>query len=275
MDYRVLGPLEVLDESGQRVFLGGAMQQSVLASLLLRAGQTVALDRLVDELWDEPPATATRTVQAYISRLRHELPDGAIERRAGGYAVVLGGDDLDLGTFEQGAGEGRAALAAADYERAASVLGRALALWRAPALAGLTSEALRREADRLEEERLGVLEDRIDADLGAGRHAEVSAELTARVGELESREKRHGKGKLRQSSVENILKPLRAVLAYAVKEKLLSASPFAALEKEDRPQRTRSRTSHISGRTPSSNSCSRPHVDEPPSGPAATTTRRS
>jgi len=55
------------------------------------------------------------------------------------------------------------------------------------------------------------------------------------VGELERREKRHGKGKLRQSSVENILKPLRAVLAFAVKEKLLSASPFAALEKEDRP----------------------------------------
>jgi integrase len=59
--------------------------------------------------------------------------------------------------------------------------------------------------------------------------------LAGIVSALEARETRHGKGKLRQSSVENILKPLRAVLAFAVKEKLLSASPFAALEKEDRP----------------------------------------
>jgi DNA-binding SARP family transcriptional activator len=76
MQYRVLGPLEVLDPSGQKLSLGGAMQQSVLASLLLRAGQTVALERLVDELWDEPPETAARTMQAYVSRLRHELPRG-------------------------------------------------------------------------------------------------------------------------------------------------------------------------------------------------------
>ena len=160
MEYRVLGPLEVLDESGQKVSLGGAMQQSVLASLLLHAGQTVALDRLIDELWDEPPATAARTVQAYVSRLRRELPDGAIETRAGGYAFVLRGDELDLTKFKQRADDGRAALAAEDFERSAALLEQALALWRGTALGGLTSDALRREADRLEEERLVVLEDR-------------------------------------------------------------------------------------------------------------------
>ena len=62
MEYRVLGSLEVLAASGEKLALGGAMQQSVLASLLLRAGQTVALERLVDDLWDEPPETAARTV---------------------------------------------------------------------------------------------------------------------------------------------------------------------------------------------------------------------
>ena len=65
MEYRVLGSLEVLAASGEKLALGGAMQQSVLASLLLRAGQTVALERLIDDLWHEPPETAARTVQAH------------------------------------------------------------------------------------------------------------------------------------------------------------------------------------------------------------------
>jgi len=99
VEYRVLGPVEVLDTSGHKVFLGGAMQQSVLASLLLRAGQTVTVDRLVEELWEEPPATAARTIQAYVSRLRQALPDGTIESRPRGYTVVLDGDELDLELF--------------------------------------------------------------------------------------------------------------------------------------------------------------------------------
>src|SRR5690348_16781975 len=115
MEYRILGPLEVLGTSGQKVSLGGATQQSVLASLLLRAGQTVALERLIDELWDEPPSTAARTIQAYVSRLRRVLPNGAIETVPGGYSVVLEGDNLDLTTFERWVEDGRAALAAADY----------------------------------------------------------------------------------------------------------------------------------------------------------------
>ena len=189
MEYRLLGPLEVLDGSGHKLALGGARQQSVLASLLLRAGQTVALERLVDELWGEPPATAARTVQAYVSRLRHELPEGAIESRPGGYALQLDGARLDLQAFEQGAEQGRAALAAGDCERAAQILREALALWRGPALAGLASAALRREAERLEEQRLQVLENRLEADLGRGRHREVIPELQALIDEERFRER--------------------------------------------------------------------------------------
>jgi predicted ATPase/DNA-binding SARP family transcriptional activator len=189
MEYRLLGPLEVLDGSGHRVRLAGVRQQSVLASLLLRAGQTVALDRLVDELWEEPPATAPRTVQAYISRLRHELPDGAIESRPGGYAIVLDDGELDVDVFENRAADGRSALAAGKYEQAASLLGEALDLWRGPPLAGLTSEALRREAERLEEERLQALEDRLEADLARGQHREVVPELQMLVAEHPFRER--------------------------------------------------------------------------------------
>ena len=189
MEYRILGSIEVLDPSGRKLALGGAMQQSVLASLLLRAGQTVVLDRLVEELWDDPPASAARTVQAYVSRLRHELPKRAIESRPGGYVLRLDGDELDLDTFARGAEEGHAALAAGDHEQAARLLREALALWRGPALAGLTSEALRRHAEQLEEQRLSALEDRLEADLESARHSEIVPELTALVAEHPFRER--------------------------------------------------------------------------------------
>jgi predicted ATPase/DNA-binding SARP family transcriptional activator len=189
MQYRVLGPLDVVDGTGRRRAVGGARQQSVLASLLLRAGQTVTLERLVDELWEEPPATAVKTARVYVSRLRHELPAGAIKSRPGGYVLVLDDDELDLRAFEQAAEEGRRALAAGNSGRAAELLRQALALWRGPALAGLTSEALRLEAERLEEGRLRALEDRLEADLGCGREREIVPELQALVQEEPFRER--------------------------------------------------------------------------------------
>jgi class 3 adenylate cyclase/tetratricopeptide (TPR) repeat protein/DNA-binding winged helix-turn-helix (wHTH) protein len=189
MEYRVLGPLEVLAAGGEKLALGGAMQRSVLASLLLRRGQTVARDRLIDDLWDKPPETAARTVQVYVSRLRHQLPSGAIESHPGGYRLVVDGAELDLEMFEQRAQEGHTALAAGDYQQAAALLRGALALWRGPALVGLNSQALRREAQRLEEFRLSVLEDRTEADLGCGRHGELVSELTAVVNEHPFRER--------------------------------------------------------------------------------------
>jgi hypothetical protein len=113
-------------------------------------------------------------------------------------------------------------------------------------------------------------------ELGPLKIAAIDADVLGHlVGELERREKKHGTGKLRQSSVENILKPVRAVLAYAVKEKLLSASPSRRSRRRIARRPTRSRTSRTSGRTPSSNACSPPPTSAPPSRRAATTTRRS
>jgi class 3 adenylate cyclase len=189
MEYRVLGSLEVVDSVGHRLSLGGARQQTVLASLVLRAGRTVPLQRLVDELWEKPPGTAAKTVQVYISRLRRQLHAGAIESRPGGYALVLDGDRLDLAQFERTAEEGRRALASGDAERAAELLRDALALWRGPALSGLASETLRREAERLEELRLQALEDRLEADLGRGCEREAVAELQPLVAEHPFRER--------------------------------------------------------------------------------------
>jgi predicted ATPase/DNA-binding SARP family transcriptional activator len=189
MEYRVLGPLEVV-ENGRRLNLGGAKQQAVLACLLVHIDQTVALERLVDELWDEaPPETAQKTIQVYVSRLRKLLRDGAIERRPGGYVLRLKGDRFDLREFELHTEAGRSALAAGDRERAADLLRQALNLWRGPALVGLGSEALRREAGRLEELRLRTLEDQLEADLACGRHRDLVGELQALAAEQPLRQR--------------------------------------------------------------------------------------
>jgi class 3 adenylate cyclase len=219
MEYRVLGSLEVLDGSGRQVPLGGARQQTVLGSLLLRAGRTVSLERLVDELWETPPETAAKTVQVYVSRLRRLLAPGAIESRAGGYALVLDGDRLDLTQFESLADEGRAALGAGQADRAAQLLREALALWRGPALGGLAAEALRREAESLEESRLQVLEDRLDADLARGRERAIVPELQALVAEHPFRERLRGQLMLalyrtgRQTEALEVYRDGRALLS--------------------------------------------------------------
>src|SRR5262249_37050556 len=126
------------------------------------------------------------------SRLRRELPEGAIETHQGGYRLALNGARLDLQTFKGRASEGTDALAAGHFDHAASLLRSALELWRGPALAGLTSEALRRQAEQLEESRLTALEDRLEADLHCGRQAEIVPELKTLVGEDPFRERFRG-----------------------------------------------------------------------------------
>src|SRR3954454_4334179 len=118
MEFRILGPLEVLDE-GRVIVLGGSKQRALLALLLLHANETLTPDRLIDELWGEhPPATAAKTLQAHVSRLRRALgDDGAIATRAPGYELKLDPGCLDADRFERLVGEGRSALAAGRPER--------------------------------------------------------------------------------------------------------------------------------------------------------------
>src|SRR5215212_1103995 len=100
MDFRVLGPLEVAGDDGG-LELGGLKQRSVLAMLVLNAGEVVSKDRLVDALWGaSPPLTAGKTVQVYVSRLRKALADDRLVTRAPGYVLYLEPGELDLARFE-------------------------------------------------------------------------------------------------------------------------------------------------------------------------------
>ena len=187
LDFRLLGPLEAW-RGDTRADLGAPKQRAVLALLLLHRGQVVSTDRIVDELWGErPPRSAAKSVQVYVSGLRKALGEDSLETRGHGYVLDAGTVDSDR--FEELLAEGRELLTSGDAGKAASTLREALGLWRGPALADFAYEEFAQEAiAALEEKRLAALEDRIDADLALGRHADVVAELSQLVAEHPLRE---------------------------------------------------------------------------------------
>ena len=194
MEFRILGPLEVHGELGA-IRVSGRKPRAVLAVLLLHANEPVSPERLALALWgEEAPATAVSTVQVHISRLRKALGDGeVVTTSSAGYRIRVDPGELDAERFERLVEDGRRALAAGRATEAATVLREALALWRGPPLADLAFEPFAHvEIARLEEQRLAALEARIEADLAAGRHAEVVGELRRLVAEQPTREQLAG-----------------------------------------------------------------------------------
>lgn len=190
LEYRILGPLEVLD-GGRQLELGGPLPRSLLALLLLHANEVVPRSRLIDELWAErPPQTAVNVIQGHVSNLRKVLGRDTIVTQGRGYTLVLGGPELDLHRFEDLVAEGSEALAGGREEDAVQSLRQALALWRGPALADLADDGLARaEVGRLEELRIVALERRLEAELAAGSAAELVPELEQHVAEHPLRER--------------------------------------------------------------------------------------
>ena len=136
MRFGILGTTAAWRDDGSETALGGPSLRSLLALLLARAGEVVTTDALVDDLYgDRAPRDAGHALQSRISRLRRALAPVIIEGFPSGYRLSVDGDDIDAGRFERLADEGRRALAAGQPERAATILGDALALWRGDALA--------------------------------------------------------------------------------------------------------------------------------------------
>ena len=179
-EFRILGELQVM-QAGQLRDLGSLRQRGLLARLIVRAGQPVSTDRLIEELWpEEVPDKARHTLHVYVSRLRGVLGDDRdrLASDTSGYRLRLGPDELDAARFERLTVEGRAAAAADRPDDAAATLAAALGLWRGPALVEFADEPFAAtEATRLDQLRLSALEDRVWADLACGRHAELAEEL--------------------------------------------------------------------------------------------------
>ncbi|WP_367134883.1 BTAD domain-containing putative transcriptional regulator [Saccharothrix sp. HUAS TT1] len=179
VEFKVLGPLEVRRGGGQ-VVLPAGKARVLLATLLLRAGRAVPVDVLVDRLWEGRslnPARTRATLHMVVTRLRQSLGEANVVRTtAGGYVADVPPGALDLHRFRELAAAGRYA--------------EALALWRGAPLSDVPSDVLHDEdVAPLLEERLDVLERRVDADLAAGRAAELVAELRASTREHPLRER--------------------------------------------------------------------------------------
>lgn len=193
MEFRILGPLEVL-EDGRPLALGRLKERSVLAVLLLHANEFVSRDRLIDELWGvAPPATARKAVNVYISKLRKTLTRNGhdpIATADGGYRLVVDSDLLDAERVHGLVAAAREHMAGGESDAASRLLQEALAFWRGPTLAGLPLESVGRdEVAKLDELRLTLLLDRIDCDLAEGRHEHVLGELQVLVREHPLRER--------------------------------------------------------------------------------------
>ena len=190
IEFRVLGSLEVV-EGDRRLALGSPRQRLLLAVLLVHRGEPVSSDRLIDELWGEQaPASANKIVQGYVSNLRKALGNGLLVTRGHGYLLQTEPGQLDADRFESLLAAGRTASHQGDPRTAAQRLRAALALWRGPPFADFAYESFAQsEIARLDDAQLGALEERIDAELALGEHAQLVSELEGLVHQHPLRER--------------------------------------------------------------------------------------
>ncbi len=175
------------------VELPGARQRALLAVLLLRAGEVVPADRLLDDVWgDEPPRAGSTALRVRVSQLRKAMgPDGSlIVTRAPGYLIAIDATQLDMRRFERLTQEGDQALTRGEPEAAVDLLGAALALWRGAPLADFPYEPFAQgPIQRLEELRMAAREQLIAAELTLGRHGRLLGDLRELVAEYPLRER--------------------------------------------------------------------------------------
>jgi DNA-binding SARP family transcriptional activator len=192
MTVGILGPL-VFDIDGSSRLPSAPKPRTVLALLVSNANEVVRVPTLVDELWgDSPPASARNVVQTYVVQLRKLLsrptepgsPSGRsiLDTTVSGYRLHLPADALDRTAFEREAAAGRHALQQGNDSSGVALLRRALDLWRGPAFNDVPhGSALEAAALRLEDSRVAVLDQCIEAELRLGRHQELLGELAGLV----------------------------------------------------------------------------------------------
>ena len=195
VEIRLLGPFEVV-RNGSAIGLGTRKQRAVLALLALEPNSPIPTERLIDALWGEdPPASARAVLQTYVAGLRKGLDGTGIEvaTRGPGYALEVDAASVDAERFRALVGEARERSARGDRDAAAGTLREALALWRGRPFEEFHPEpGLAEAAERLDAQRIGVTEERIEADLGAGSSAGLVHELEALVAEYPYRERLRG-----------------------------------------------------------------------------------
>src|SRR6266511_977458 len=201
----MLGPLEAR-RAGRPLRLGSIKHRMLLAKLLLHANQVISTDELIDTVWGEqPPPTVRQSLQNHVAALRRVIeqagtPAGqprTLLTRDPGYLLQVDPDQIDLHRFRRMVDQGRAALEGGERRTATKLLHEAVALWRGPALADVVAAGVSwPELAGIDELEIGAVEARIEADLVAGRHAELIGELESLIWLHPLREHLHGQMRL-------------------------------------------------------------------------------
>ncbi|WP_018349238.1 AfsR/SARP family transcriptional regulator [Longispora albida] len=190
MRFSLLGPVEISD-GNRTLTLPRSLRRGLLAFLVLNAGRPVSLAAITEALWGgSPPGTARAQVHSGIYAIRQQLAeldaDHLLTGGQNGYVLDTSTAAVDLSTFEDLVGQARTA---ADP---VPLLRQALGCWRGPALSGATGAFIDGTRARLDDQRLAVQEDLAEAELAAGRHAEMVAELAALAEEHPLRQRLRG-----------------------------------------------------------------------------------
>ncbi len=182
MDFRILGPLEVLGDEGA-LKLGGPKEQALLALLVVHANRLVPVHRIIDELWgDAPPPSAINTVRSHVSRLRKRLSIAQIQTDGPGYVLVTPTATIDSTRFETHLERGLAHRARNDRESALNEFEKALSQWRGSVLSGLERHAFAMtERTRLEARKLETIVAEVRIRMELGQHQRLVSELEVLV----------------------------------------------------------------------------------------------
>ena len=201
IEFLMLGPLEAR-RAGRPLRLGSIKHRMLLAKLLLHANQVISTDELIDTVWGEqPPPTVRQSLQNHVAALRRVIEQAGIPAaqprtlltRDPGYLLQVDPDQIDLHRFRRMVDQGRAALEGGERRTATKLLHEAVALWRGPALADVVAAGVSwPELAGIDELEIGAVEARIEADLVAGRHAELIGELESLIRLHPLREHLHG-----------------------------------------------------------------------------------
>lgn len=219
MRFGILGTTQVWRADGGEVPLGGQGRRALLALLLVRPGEVVSADSLVEDLYG-PKAGAAHALQSQVFRLRAALPADVVEHVGNGYRLRVEPDDVDAARFERLCAEGQRALAQGDTGDAAELLRAALALWRGPALADVTDcPRAQARAAELTQRRLAAVEDRAEADLRLGAHRALVPELQRLVEQHPLRERLRA---LLMRALRADGRPAEALLVFADTSKVLA-----------------------------------------------------
>ncbi|MDQ1710528.1 MAG: hypothetical protein QOG49_1913, partial [Frankiaceae bacterium] len=222
LDIRLLGSMEVADDDGGPLRVQGAKLRALLAMLALECGRVVPTDRIIEDLWhDDPPAGVANALQGLISKVRRALGSAdLVAMRPPGYVLLLDEGNIDVYRVDRCIAAARAAVARGDLEQAVAQFAEAESLWRGPALADfLYDDFAQPHIIRLDEIRLSLIEDRVDAELALGRHARSVGDLEALVNGNPLRERARGQLMValyrsgRQADALRVLQEGRAALA--------------------------------------------------------------